>query len=41
MKIVEEKNEVVQKLIKFTNELDAQTSIYAESKTAAVSIKHG
>ena len=41
MKIVEEKNEVVQKIIKFTNELDAQTSIYAESKTAAVSIKHG
>ncbi|MBD3108574.1 DUF4097 domain-containing protein [Bacillus sp. AGMB 02131] len=40
MKIVEEKNEVVQKAIKFTNELDSQTSIYAESKTASVSIKH-
>ena len=40
MKIVEEKNEVVQKMIKFTNELDSQTSIYAESKTASVSIKH-
>lgn len=41
MKIAEEKKEVVQKLIKFTNELDSQTSIYAESKTASVSIKHG
>jgi len=41
IQIVEEKNEVVQKLMKFVNEQDANTSIYAESKTAGVSIQHG
>ena len=40
MKTVEEKNEVVQKLIKFVNEQDVTVSIYAESKTASVSINH-